>query len=507
MKNLLLTLLFLGASSFAQIQDLGALAAGDLVGFSAIYDKDEDLYGYLTMFSNGYLNDEEKKFEYVILDKNLNKVANNQFTTSKYAYSFFPYMNFKGKLILVPHVDESHIGVFNYGQFVYPEIKEVDLENNTIEKKFNYCYEDGIFVECAENKKFRQQRKDERAEKKEKGYLDKNNLMEHKYGGYILTEYQDFTSYVTNNSITFFNENQEAVWEYKYNQNGDKNNQESIAIIDFDEDYLYGVKTKQEKRDKAHYLFVLNLKTGEVTKEEQLAGYEDEVFDFMTGIYSQTHYIDSEKSFDDKIIMVSRFYQNSSAVGFIRWVLDKNELSLKSESILWTDLAPFVEKINAYGKVEQNYSLDVKDLFILENGNIGFLFEKLKINGYSGIARNTDMVFAATDAEFNIESVQVFEKEKSKYSYSDYLFSQYLNKDEDVVFFFQDYAKDDETREKNWNLYINTWLSGTFNQESIPISSGENMIYPYVAKEGYILLREFNEKEKYNQIRLEKLNY
>ena len=78
-----------------------------------------------------------------------------------------------------------------------------------------------------------------------------------------------------------------------------------------------------------------------------------------------------------------------------------------------------------------------------------------------------------------------------------------------MVFFYKDYLKDDETKDKNWNLYINTIINGKFSQEQVQISSKEDkyFIYPYIAKEGYILLNEFNKKDKYNQIRLEKLNY
>ncbi len=87
--------------------------------------------------------------------------------------------------------------------------------------------------------------------------------------------------------------------------------------------------------------------------------------------------------------------------------------------------------------------------------------------------------------------------------------SQYLNEDNDVVFFYRDFQKDDETKDKNWILFINTLINGKFNQEQVKISSKDDkfFILPYVAKEGYILLREFNKKDKYNQIRLEKLNY
>ena len=43
--------------------------------------------------------------------------------------------------------------------------------------------------------------------------------------------------------------------------------------------------------------------------------------------------------------------------------------------------------------------------------------------------------------------------------------------------------------------------------EQIPMTSEEHSIYPYVAKEGYILLREYNKDQDYDQIRLERLNY
>jgi hypothetical protein len=77
-----------------------------------------------------------------------------------------------------------------------------------------------------------------------------------------------------------------------------------------------------------------------------------------------------------------------------------------------------------------------------------------------------------------------------------------------VVFFFRNYAENDETKEKQWFLGINTIIDGQLTQEKIPISSKKKyFIAPVPAKEGYIMLQEYNEKDKYNQIRLEKLNY
>jgi hypothetical protein len=48
--------------------------------------------------------------------------------------------------------------------------------------------------------------------------------------------------------------------------------------------------------------------------------------------------------------------------------------------------------------------------------------------------KTTDLVYINTDKDFKVKDVQVFEKEKSKWVNSDYLFSQYLNDGKDVVF-------------------------------------------------------------------------
>ena len=127
--------------------------------------------------------------------------------------------------------------------------------------------------------------------------------------------------------------------------------------------------------------------------------------------------------------------------------------------------------------------------------------------GIGGGIKTTDLVYLQTNEEFKPKQVKVFEKDKSKgYTSSDYLFSQYINGGNDVAFFYRDYQKDNDG-EKNWNLFLNSVKNGVYSQEKIPITSKENSIIPYLAKEGYILLREYNKKSKYNGIRLEKLNY
>ena len=93
-----------------------------------------------------------------------------------------------------------------------------------------------------------------------------------------------------------------------------------------------------------------------------------------------------------------------------------------------------------------------------------------------------------------------------------FLFSQYIKDQTGAVFFFYDVVRESSLNSFNSTqkifLGINTILSGKLTEEKIPLSAKKKYsIHPHQAKEGYIMLQEFNEKDKYNQVRLEKLNY
>jgi hypothetical protein len=77
-----LTLLMFGliqTIAYSQTQDLASLASGKNVGMNALFDTKDNLYGYVSIYSYGKTDNKKQKFEYVILDKNLNPVANKEF--------------------------------------------------------------------------------------------------------------------------------------------------------------------------------------------------------------------------------------------------------------------------------------------------------------------------------------------------------------------------------------------------------------------------------------------
>ena len=79
-KIALLLLVIISGLCFSQTVELEKLSAGKLVSGSALYDRDnDDLYGYLYFFEKDKVSKTENLYEYVLLDRNLNKVCSGEF--------------------------------------------------------------------------------------------------------------------------------------------------------------------------------------------------------------------------------------------------------------------------------------------------------------------------------------------------------------------------------------------------------------------------------------------
>ena len=494
--------------AFSQTQDLAALASGQNIGMNALFDSKDNLYGYVSMYSLGKTDKKTQKFEYVLLDKNLNPVANKEFEANLLVANYLGYVDFKGQIILQP-------SEFNYMQAfskdaARPVSMVIDPKTNTVKPKVYYDYlENGTFVEITQPKSFRDERKENRAEKKDKGYNYVSSVGEIKEGGFIAVEYNDYGRYVNKNSLIKFDENKKEIWRYSYNTDGNKKVFSDLTILDKDDNKIYGILRKVNDDDKTFSLLVIDMKTGKELSNKPISGLSPETIYNIDNLYASGRRIDNDKTFDDKIVLLGRNYISKNDRGFARMMLDKNSYTVDFKELNYKPaLSNHIPRLSADGGVENGYFLQTKDAYFLSDGSVGILAEKFKPEGQYNAPKTTDLVYINTDKDFNVKDVQIFEKEKSRWVNSDYLFSQYLNNGKDVVFFFRDYQKDQVTKEKKWNLFINTVVDGKFKQEIIPISQKDNFIVtPYLGKEGYILLREFNEKEKFNKIRLERLNY
>lgn len=507
-KFTLLSFILMQGILAAQTQDLASLASGTNVGMNALFDTKDNLYGYVSIYAYGKTDGKKQKFEYVILDKNLNPVANKEFEAGLLVSNYSGYVDFKGQIILRPS-DFNYLQAFSKDAAA-PVSIVIDPKTNTVKPKVYYDYqEDGTFKEITQPKTFKEERKENRSEKKEKGYNYVSSVGEIKEGGYLAIEYNDYGRYVNKNSLIRFDDQKKEIWRYSYNTDGNKKVFSDLTVLERDEYKLYGILRKVNDDDKTFSLLVLDMKTGKEISNKPVTGLSPETLYNIDVLNSGGGRIDNDKTFDDKVVLLGRNYIDRQDRGFARLILNKENYNIDLKTLSYKpDLYQYIPKLSADGGVENGYYLQTKDVYFMSDGSVGILSEKFKPAGQYNAPKTTDLVYINTDKDFKAKEVQVFEKEKSKWVNSDYLFSQYLNDGKDVVFFFRDYKKDQVTREKKWNLFINTVIDGKFKQEVVPISEKDNYtVTPYIAKEGYILLREFNEKEKFNKIRLERLNY
>lgn len=523
MKSLLPIIILLSSlQSYAQTQDLVSLAQGDYLGMNALFDENDDLFGYISMYDQGKSGEKTKKFEYVILDKNLNPFANNTFDGDITAGDYYGYINFNGYVVLKPSaIDKTFV---KSRELFTPSSMIIDLKDNTVKRKVYYEYDHGTFTEIKENNTWKENREARKQEKKKQGFVYNSSVFEIKEGGYLVHDYDLYRTHVVNNRLLRYDENKQKLWEYEYNIDATKAKYKLLYIIEKDEKYLYALLRKHrdypasdrydpnERKRSADpfFLLVLDMKTGKEVHLKEIPdpeGVMPDLLSFETFSYGE---LDNDKIFDDKIIIVGTIPRTGYYIsGITRLIINKKTFEADLKLLFYNpDFEQHLPNIKSNGMIGKGYFIDPRDIFFMKDGSVSILFEKYKPSTEYTAQKTTDIVLVKTDTDFKIQKAFTLEKEKSKWMNSDYLFSQNLNEDKDLVFFYRDYQPNHETKTMIWNLFINTIIDGDFKQEMIPISSKENyVIIPYIAKQGYILLHEYNKKAKYNQVRLERLDY
>ena len=71
-------------------------------------------------------------------------------------------------------------------------VPRIILSKNEIVNHDCLCYEDNKFVACPEDKTFKDLKKEDKKELKEKGFLLESSVYELKSGGYLVLEYEKY---------------------------------------------------------------------------------------------------------------------------------------------------------------------------------------------------------------------------------------------------------------------------------------------------------------------------
>lgn len=486
-KLFFLSFLLISISLNAQISSLTNLASGRMEIFSPIFEKDQNIYGYFTLFKLDKLSENEEKYEYVILDKNLNKVANGEFIDTAYKGIYSKYYTpdkVSDNLILT-----KRYGNLN-GTIAFTSSRVIELNNNNIQEPF--YFKDNNLQRGA--RAINDLKKTQRKTKFLNVPIGLNN-------GYLVVEAKKKNVKENPTSVSFYNLDHDKVWDYNF---GD-NRKSEYSLVSVDDNILYFSYATDAYKDTNVKFLQIDSNTGKLNYSYLL---ED--------INSKYNYNYTVKRINNKTILTGKIspyrvisgYDYNNPVGLFKIVLDENGNELFKKYFLWEEASEFIE-MNKKGRMEAGYKLFVQSYFVFEDERIVVLSEKFKIGTnllVGNIVKTTDFVLLEFDKDFNLKAVETIKKDLSKFSSSDFLFAQYLNGENDAVFFYQDYQKDSETKEKNWVLGIVSIVNGEINHEKIPMSSDDFFINPYIAKEGYILLREYNTNSDFDKIRLERLN-
>jgi hypothetical protein len=514
--KLLLLSLLCSAFSFAQMQDIAKLADGKLVFNTTLFDSDNNLYGYFYIYERD-VEKTSKKMEFVLLDKNLNKTNNGTYNDSILPINMESYYydcTLMGNHIILDKVYRYYKFISVGSDFLLNTYQIISLKDNTVSPEFKY--ENGQFVELTtEIKKLKNENKNVVTKSMMAAFS--NNSQK----GFFITEHNKDNKNYLEKEFKFFNENKQLQWSYEYNPNGTIKDNKNFRFLYVKNNNLYITESRFKNDYNIEYkIIALDFSTG---KKKYEYVFENEKSKYMHSF--------ELKEIDNKLIISGGFapykkggtffYEN--CLGLFKIVIDENGNEIQKKYINWTDLSNKI-KINKKGRVEQNFMLLKKKTFFFDNGSVSILTEKYRpeIPGFAlpipliNIAmyyathrsrRTSDFVLLNFDKDFNLSRVDTIKKDLTKENATDYLFSQYIKNDKGVVFFYSNLSKD-ENKKKNMVLGINSLINGELSQERIPIYSKKKyLIEPLPAKEGYVMLREYNEKDKYNQIRLEKLNY
>lgn len=515
MKNCctLVILLLFSSLAFSQTQDLISLSMGSYVGFDVILDKDSDVYGYVSIYSMGDIDEETKDFEAVLLDKNLNKVSNIEFSAPSSVHSFQTYMNLEEQIILLPYAYTYFSRNYKYDDMLEADFKQRD----TRPYKFQCYSENEEFEDCKTYKTFKEKRKDDKKNFKEKGYIYDSDVYKARNGYSIVLDRKRYKKYYDDVTLMVFNKKKELVWKRVIDDSGSKERFSNVALFWKNLDrsnMVYAVvsyfgRGQASSNYLAYYdnvhntkhwnrLLGFNLETGEEVLNEDIGGRYTKTPELVTRMETKDHLID--------VRMINNGLDKN--LGFRR-----TKIGLKDNTIEWVDLSfksmmDKIERLDEYGMIASNYKLNPIAGFVNQDGSVYILTEELK--GTYGAFKNKDFFLIRTNPEFELESIDRIEKTKSRGAYTDFLFWQRLSdENNDIVFFYTDKRRGEERKQKYRVLGVCTIIDGNFKMEELKIASKseEFFISPNIAKRGYIMLRESNNKEDYNAVRLERLNY
>jgi hypothetical protein len=507
-KYLLMLLCFtVGLSVNAQISDLQKLAKGEFYSAAPIKDDSNNIKGYFLLYRNDEVAKNAFELEFVVLDENLNKVGNGFFKEAKDpdADRIDAEVTLTQNHLLVTLTDGfgGHKG--------YKRYRMLDLATLKISDSFIARGGQLVFKEYFD-REWRKNHEDQYSERlalcKDLGLVVFSPELDKKTA--------DRQKYVAHYDYDF-----NLVWKYVFDEMPEKKGSQRWAeYLQSDKGLLVlfvaGIREGKKIKHEGTVHFI-DPKTGKLIKEVALPESGQTVYGIKECIISNSsvtlmgqYYVSEDYQYeaDNMVIFADGFYK----IGY-----DKNSFELNDNKRLsYADMAPKL-KVEKHGEIKGEGYLYVHNIFALDNGKVLAACEACD---FAPPGAN-DIYFLEFTPDFKLSNVFTVDKFRNKftggmitnlkdlekYDILDLLDYQNLG-DGEYLFFFNDNEKNTKNR-KATTLYGIVHYDGVkFARQTLNLKTPASRIYAENAKKGYMLLFEdYDDKNKSNEIRLEKINY
>lgn len=501
----LLLLLVVFQNINAQVQKLNELSKNKYLGMTVILDESrDDVWGYGVLYQKDKVSKDVVELELIILDKNLNKIG-----SASYQQNYFN----------------------SWLMDLYPEIKYLNLNGNTLH------ISTGIQgIDASLGALYFKLNLDDFTVTEPKIYF--NSLLQSFTGEEMVKKTPiGHTIYpLSNKGYISFNQRDFRV------QSGDLYKETSeIVILDLEFNKKWSIVYKKNKKFPVNYYlsavndkYLVLYKSIKVSKENFENVYE--IYDVQTGklittldLWTDDNYFysnDRIRLVDDKFISYDFVYEKNKRderrydqiIGYSEEEFNLIDLTSSQKILKWDAFKDFFE-IDVYGKINNESYIHPMSIQTISNKNKVMVFE-----GYKPAANTQilDLFAVEFDKDFKILQFYKVKKYMNRWNkvkaygsylkingYFDYAYTEKIDGDT-YAFIYTDNEKardNSSTRKQNWVMGITTFAQGVFATQTLDLNSKDIIISTEVAKNGYILLRETNTKEKTTEIRLEKINY
>lgn len=536
-KITILFLLFCFTSAHSQIQKLGELSSGKFLDSSVIMEEDEsDVFGYCLLYESNRKSKEIFDLEYVILDKNLNKLTSASITQTVFktwmagTRAEITFAKKIGNQLTVALNDRlNNFGIHDLMRRFNYRFINLNLEDFTFSKEFKY--EDFTKTEFDYDPGDKLSIDDiwnlQKLVKTKSKYLLSFATPEKNPKAAAISDMGKF-EFKRDQSVKRFailDKDLNIVWSKDINK--DKKTASRYEYLDSDDEILLLKKEIMIKKAApvVKSIEAYNINTGELLGEMQI---EDDKYNINLYSVSITN---------NEVHVFTNTYQRKKKgrnLGHGHLVFDKKSLiETKRNFILWENLAQLIPGINAYGMFGKKEWIMAQDFIVTPKGNVLMIAEAYGVKSKgSNMIINTNMMYAILKdmyiIEFNQDNSIAFSKKIKKsnsvevplgihaltmkeYGVFDYIFCQKINPNGDFIMYYtlNDQAGNKRKMAKKplWTLGFVSNIDGEYSFDTLPLYGDDSKIYPGLAKNGYIRLLEVNQKTNQAEMRIEKINF